>query len=342
MDDLFQLFERASQTTPNQQEIRKHTNSVKQISDWESLQAANAPQHLKAKLDARQVRKGDPIGLERLLGKNNLVDINFLQKGLETASTVCRIVFARGEQLTPLGTGFLVGKRLLITNNHVIKTPGDTRSLLAQFQFEADLEGNIPNGTTFRFDPAHFYLTDKQLDYTLVGLEPIATNDPESHLDKFRYNELKPIKDKIIQGEAISIIQHPNGQPKKIAMRDSQISDLGYLPEIYYTTDTLRGSSGGLVANDEWEVIALHSGSVPETEEINGEKKIVLRKGKGYYRDRSDLEFVNWIANKGTFIDAILDDVAGKTVQDSMKTVKDQLLTHYHQDLDEGGYQLPV
>ncbi|MFJ1567897.1 trypsin-like serine peptidase [Streptomyces erythrochromogenes] len=82
-------------------------------------------------------------------------------------------------------------------------------------------------------------------------------------MDKATFGSL-PLKEaqgKAVIGELVSIIQHPNGEPKQLALRDDQIVDV--LDDfVHYSADTARGSSGAPVFNDQWEVVALHHAAV--------------------------------------------------------------------------------
>jgi hypothetical protein len=50
--------------------------------------------------------------LEKIVGYNNLLEIAWLERGLISAKSVCRIIFKTG---IPQGTGFMVGNNLLMT-----------------------------------------------------------------------------------------------------------------------------------------------------------------------------------------------------------------------------------
>ena len=67
---------------------------------------------------------------------------------------------------------------------------------------------------------------------------------------------------KALKGEAVSIIQHPNGAQKAIAIRSNRVTDV-FDQYIHYSTDTEPGSSGSPVFSDAWEVVALHHAGVP-------------------------------------------------------------------------------
>ena len=55
----------------------------------------------------------------------------------------------------------------------------------------------------------------------------------------------------------VSIIQHPQGGPKKIAFTDNKVSAV-FNDLVQYSTDTEPGSSGSPVFNQDWEIVGLH------------------------------------------------------------------------------------
>jgi endonuclease G len=57
--------------------------------------------------------------------------------------------------------------------------------------------------------------------------------------------------------DPVTIIQHPLGAPKKIGILGNAVMQVE-MPFVYYTTDTMRGSSGSPVLDTNWEVVALH------------------------------------------------------------------------------------
>ncbi len=58
-------------------------------------------------------------------------------------------------------------------------------------------------------------------------------------------------------GDHVTIIQHPLGGPKQVAITANQVVNL-FEHRLQYTTDTQPGSSGSPVFDDRWKVIALH------------------------------------------------------------------------------------
>src|SRR6186997_2976972 len=74
---------------------------------------------LKMRMGLLESPHADPNGFERIIGESDLMSINFLDRGRRAADAVCRIKLPM-DGGTAYGTGFLVGPRLLLTNNHVI------------------------------------------------------------------------------------------------------------------------------------------------------------------------------------------------------------------------------
>lgn len=85
------------------------------------------------------INRNDPNALERLVGSRDIVSINFFERGLEAAKSVCRIkVLARPATPSDYGTGFLITPGLLLTNNHVLPNAKTANRSLAEFGYELD------------------------------------------------------------------------------------------------------------------------------------------------------------------------------------------------------------
>lgn len=89
-----------------------------------------------------------------------------------------------------------------------------------------------------------------------------------------------------MEAEFVTIIQHPSGAHKQIALRENEVvKKEEQRPVLVYRTDTAPGSSGAPCFNDQWQVVALHSRGVPETEP--GTERVKLRNNT--FVDRRDL-----------------------------------------------------
>lgn len=338
MKNLLALLNDANDTFVNNlPEYQKQLKKIKNATTYKDLLAINGTERTQDRLAQLSIDPEDGLGLERIIGKNNLMDISFLTKGLEIAKTVCRIIMFDGQNKQPYGTGFLIGEGgLLMTNNHVVNNKNLARRMIAEFEYEKNNKGAIGTSYFFKLNPEVFFITNSQLDYTVVALEPIASNDPEKHIKSYGYNKLALSSNRVLEGETVSIIQHPMGLPKMIAIRENRVVELK-APHIHYTTDTQQGSSGSLVANDQWEIVALHRSGVPERDKKG---RIKLTKG-GFYKDKYDEPFINWVANQGVLMDNILKDIAAKPVKNKKQEIKDKLLRYYQPEVSENDYKLP-
>ena len=203
----------------------------------------------------------DELAIERIIGQNNLLPISYLEAGLRAANPVCRIeIRDRIGGVIGHATGFLISPSLLLTNNHVLENYDTAQSSVAQFNYEVDLDLNETPMKSFRLTPGRFFITDQKLDFTIVAIEEVSADGTQ--VSDFGYLPLIPQTGKGLVGEYVSIIQHPSGAPKAVAIRENQILDV-FDDYIHYTTDTMPGSSGSPVYNDEWFVISLHHAGVP-------------------------------------------------------------------------------
>lgn len=206
---------------------------------------------------------------EKYVTRTAMVSRGFLAGALETAKAVAKLSVGRvenrqvvtreGSPVIYVGTGWLIGAGLMITNHHVINARSQGEPPATQPDFEAQLAGTVA-----RFD------YDEE---SLAGIETAAGElvaaDPALDYALFRIASSRtPIRladsamlDVVPGGAvAVNIIQHPDGHAKKWGVRNNLIS-AATATELRYFTDTLNGSSGSPVLNDEWKAVALHRGS---------------------------------------------------------------------------------
>lgn len=245
------------------------------------------------------------VALERLLGRNDLMSILYLERGVIAARTVCRITIRTSSTSTAqgFGTGSLVSPRLLLTNNHVLRSAAIARLSVAEFDFQETLASAAPQSRFFQLDPDAFFLTDPTLDFTLV-----AVRDPEQVLQPYGWNQLVAEEGKVRKGEPVTIIQHPQAETKQIALRENEITDI-LENFLLYRTDTAPGSSGSPVFNDQWELVGLHHAGVPRKK--NGQ--ILTRTGQPW-NDTMDEDLIDWIANEGARVSRIIRHLKDATL----------------------------
>jgi len=204
----------------------------------------------------------DGLAIERIIGQDDLLPISYLAAGLQAANPVCRIeIRDRIGKVLGHATGFLVSPSLLLTNNHVLDNYNTAQVSVAQFNYEIDLNLKERPMKSFRFTPERFFITDQKLDFTLVAIEEVSSDGTK--ICDFGFLPLLPQTGKGLVGECVSIIQHPLGALKAVAIRENHIMDV-FDDYMHYTTDTMPGSSGSPVYNDEWIVISLHHAGVPD------------------------------------------------------------------------------
>jgi endonuclease G, mitochondrial len=196
--------------------------------------------------------------LEKIINTPDFVDIRFLDAGVAAARAVGRVnIRDAGGRLEGYGTGSLVSPRLLLTNHHVLPDPDAARSSIIEFNYQDGLDGKPLQPLVFPFDPDTFFLADRERDFALV-----AVRAAPGELAPFGYNQLIEAEGKAIIGEFVTIVQHPRGEKKQVALRENKIVDIPELV-LHYAADTEPGSSGSPVFNDQWEVVGLHHASVP-------------------------------------------------------------------------------
>ncbi len=185
----------------------------------------------------------------------DFVNVSFLEKGARIARAVGRVAYRNGR---PLGSGFLIGNGLFMTNNHVVEDPGLARSLAIEFDFELDLTGTPKPVTRFAIDPSLFVADSADadgLDFTIFAIGERL--DGEHPLEMFGWSGLSDSLDKHMLGEFVNIVQHPKGRHKEVVLRENRLVGR-FADALHYVADTEPGSSGSPVFNSEWRPVALH------------------------------------------------------------------------------------
>jgi endonuclease G len=244
-------------------------------------------------------------GLERIIGRNELLGVQYLDGGQLAARSVGRVVVRRSaSRMEPMGTGFLIAPGLLMTNNHVLPTLQSAKGGVVQFNYQYGLDGNALAPVAFELDPDAFYLTSKstELDFTLVAVRDSAGG--AAKLADFGFKRLAALSDEVLAGESVTIIQHPGGEPKQIALRENFVLALPDVADryLYYQTDTTPGSSGSPVFNDDWEVVALHHSGYGKR---NDQGQYLTRDGRVWTENMGE-DAIDWIANEGIRVAALV------------------------------------
>lgn len=253
--------------------------------------------------------------IERFLGRNDLLRVNYLERGLMAARAVCRLrvsePFGGGGAW---GTGFLVAPGLLLTNHHVISTQDDALRTQAEFGYDSDAGGRLRAGVRFTLEPQHAFLTDPALDFTLVAVAS-HSEDGSVALEQYGWLRLNPEPHKVEQFEFVSLVQHPQGDEKFVAVRENKVLKIGDAARaaldnwLWYASDTAPGSSGAPAFNDSWQVVAIHRRGVPEARTRDGVEEYQLVTGKWVAREEAERlpdDLVRWVANEGVRVSKVV------------------------------------
>lgn len=209
---------------------------------------------------------------EEIIFRDDTVPFLFLQGGDVAGRAVARIKVPPYQGGSPqphafphAGTGWLIAPNLLVTNHHVVTARNHTGPERIVVD-PADLQLQAQNSTC-RFDYlddiAHteevpggaLLASDEALDYAVLRLAD-GRAVPRTVL-RVATEPLKVTRD---QPVAVNVIQHPGGQPKRIALRNNLVYEADER-DLRYFTDTRVGSSGSPVLTDDWTVVALHRGA---------------------------------------------------------------------------------
>ena len=202
----------------------------------------------------------EKINYEAILGEhNNILPVWFLDLGNIRAKSVCLIQTSgmdyKKRRGSWMGTGFLVSDNIILTNYHVLNSVEVCENALCIFNFQLNEKGKIQTSRTYQLNPSRLYISspENELDFAFCWIE-------ESPGKEFGTIPLYRHAFVVKEGDYANIIQHPGGKVKSIAVQNNQITGQNE-NVVHYETDTLSGSSGALVANNEWKAFALHHAS---------------------------------------------------------------------------------
>jgi endonuclease G, mitochondrial len=233
---------------------------------------------------------------ERIIGRDDILRIGFLARGMLAARSVCRLVVMGGFEH---GTGFLVAPDALITNNHVLPDPDRAYATEAEWELY-DLAGTLTEIRRCELAPDRFWFTDVERDFTVVALAD--TPDASACAEGLGWHPMIGQQGKIRIGDPVNIIQHPGGRPKSVVLHNSNLlhleNDTDLSSFLWYSSDTEPGSSGAPVFNNHWEIIGVHHRSVPNT---NNAGELLDEHGRVISQEdfRRDPSRAVWIANQG-------------------------------------------
>lgn len=237
---------------------------------------------------------------------DDLVTVRWFAAGAAVAPAVAYLRVPRFKDGAPFkherpvgGTGFLIAPDLVMTAFHVVEArdrvageapasaadrDAQVAALRLMFDYERRDANDRPAGTELA--AVALVAFDVGLDVAVLRLAQAQPTRPVT----FRAHALPSPEDGV--GFAANIVQHPNHEPKKVGLRNNAVYAVDG-KQLYYFTDTRGGSSGAPVFDDEWRVIALHTGWDP----IVGEEPVYLGRKHA-------------VVNRGTLAARLIDHFA--------------------------------
>ena len=231
-------------------------------------------------------------GLEKIIvDTNSLLDIGkWREKLSQIEGRVCRVEI--GDQA--MGTGFLLGPSVVMTNYHVVNsviegTNGHKpEDIQVRFDYKERSDGSPVEGVTFDVAGADWLIDFSPYD----EVDLVSPKPTEAAVDKLDYALLRlddapgarPIGGQADEGAAkrgfielpatpynfqpqspLFIVQHPRGKPLKLALDTQAVVETNTNgTRVRYRTNTEPGSSGSPVFDQDWNLVALHHSGEPK------------------------------------------------------------------------------
>lgn len=203
---------------------------------------------------------------EAILGINNLRQIHWIERGVRASRSVCRVLTPGG-----VGTGFLIAPGVMMTNHHVVDDVSVAQETVVEFNYQQDAGGNFASTVRYSINATYFRTSPMdELDYTIVRIAP---HPSKPSLDHWGWLPLNPNADPV-PTEHVVIVQHPNGGLKQIVLTANYVTGTAGGRLLRYTTDTMPGSSGSPVFNDQWQVIAIHHAATTVPDGAGGQRHV--------------------------------------------------------------------
>jgi V8-like Glu-specific endopeptidase len=196
--------------------------------------------------------------------------IKALQLMLQYSPSVCKLTLDINGH-PQFGTAFRIGEDMLLTNWHVLhKLPEETAATTvnAEFGYEDNGTGGILPAKIIECDETSIK-ADKDDDWAIIRTK--TAMDAAWPIIKLS----EAVGPKL--NTSAYIIQHPNGDRKRIGFVRNQVNFFD-ARVVHYLTDTQEGSSGAPVFNTAGQLIALHHRG-GEPQEVLGRSPVKKNEG---------------------------------------------------------------
>jgi endonuclease G len=291
----------------------------KQLSSLGEVELAEAVEEVAIATDDIAVEQNPLLDVfnERQIGTLDLVDVAYLERGAAVARAVCKL-HGKDELGYFTGTAFLVAERLLVTNHHNLPTEAIAAATYVEFEYERGQDGLPRDSERFVLKPEDGYWSDKELDVCVVAVAALSQGGVP--INRYSPVRLNSATGKIDVGQFITLVHHPDGEWKQVALRENRLLKKDE-KVLWYSSDTSPGSSGAPCFSDQWEVVAVHRRGVPQTKP-DDENMIALRNGEFATRSQiknlkiSDRDIL-WLANEGVRVSVFLDAIGNDPIAES-------------------------
>lgn len=236
-----------------------------------------APRNTPLRVFAEQFELAPPAPPEGELEALVLKSVKF-QNGDQWRERMsqCELAVCRVETPVTMGTGFLVGPDMVMTNHHVvqkvIEIPELSKGVTLRFDYKMSASGDtLRDGITYPLESGDRWLIDSsppiKLDYALLKVKGSPGEDEVGgQLRAPQRGWLTPEAYSFEAGEPLLIIQHPEAQPLSFSL--GSVTDVkAARKRVAYTANALKGSSGSPCFNNEWDAVALHHYGHPTANE---------------------------------------------------------------------------
>jgi V8-like Glu-specific endopeptidase len=258
----------------------------------------NRPNNTKVKalvseLQLLEIEPGDRLrlvdsSLERTVKERAGIDnfVEWADRLFSLRRKICRIE----DPTVPgkaLGTGFLVASDLVLTNYHVVSDYISGKSaaqLGCRFDYVKDATGEQPgtvqpvaSGQKWLVDYSPFSQVDpgdqgglpqpNELDYALLRLFTAVGDEDIPGVGKRSWISVSTASALPEPTDIIFIVQHPKGEPLKLAV-GTVIKRNENSSRVRYDTNTNSGSSGSPCFDAKLNLVALHHGGDPDTGQL--------------------------------------------------------------------------
>lgn len=174
---------------------------------------------------------------------------------MKASRSVAKLIISRDLE-TISCTGFMVSADLMVTNQHCISSAAACSGSYAKFGYERDAAGKLSEGQDFRC--VRLLESDFGLDFALIRLEGAPGQAA-------RWGHLQWAQRKHSIDEPLTVIQHPDGDPKRAAVQGCFVTTVdavgklaGDASDLGHRCDTMTGSSGSPALDASMKVLGLH------------------------------------------------------------------------------------